>query len=91
MRSSRSRRPGLQLEVTVRKDSLQVGDRNSGPLASFPNKDGGYDYDGLSRYLQQVKIKVSGQDRRHHPAGTGHAVRHRGRMDRTGYWRSTPD
>jgi biopolymer transport protein ExbD len=49
--------PGLQLEVTVRKDSLQVGDRNSGPLASFPNKDGGYDYDGLSRYLQQVKSK----------------------------------
>jgi biopolymer transport protein ExbD len=49
--------PGLQLEVTVRKDTLQVGDRNSGPLAAFPNKDGGYDYDGLSGYLQQVKSK----------------------------------
>jgi biopolymer transport protein ExbD len=49
--------PGLQLEVTVRKDSLQVGDRNSGPLASFPNTDNGYDYEGLSRYLQQVKSK----------------------------------
>ncbi len=49
--------PGLQLEVTVRKDALQVGDRNSGPLAAFPNKDNGYDYDGLSTYLQQVKTK----------------------------------
>jgi biopolymer transport protein ExbD len=49
--------PGLQLEVTVRKDSLQVGDRNSGPLATFPNKNGAYDYDGLSSYLQLVKSK----------------------------------
>jgi biopolymer transport protein ExbD len=49
--------PGLQLEVTVRRDTLQVGDRNSGPLAAFPNKDNGYDFDGLSTYLQQVKSK----------------------------------
>ncbi len=49
--------PGLQLEVTVRRDSLQVGDRNSGPLDSFPNKNGAYDYDGLSQYLQLVKSK----------------------------------
>ena len=49
--------PGLQLEVTVRKDTLQVGDRNSGPLAAFPNKDNAYDFDGLSSYLQQVKSK----------------------------------
>src|SRR5579862_617791 len=49
--------PGLQLEVTVRKDLLQVSDRNSGPLASFPNKGGSYDYDGLSSYLQLVKSK----------------------------------
>ena len=49
--------PGLQLEVTVRKDLLQVSDRNSGPLATFPNKAGDYDYDGLSSYLQLVKSK----------------------------------
>jgi biopolymer transport protein ExbD len=49
--------PGLQLEVTVRRDALQVGDRNSGPLATFPNKNGGYDYDGLAQYLQLVKSK----------------------------------
>ncbi|HEX4024754.1 MAG TPA: biopolymer transporter ExbD [Steroidobacteraceae bacterium] len=49
--------PGLQLEVTVRANSLQVGDRNSGPLATFMNKNGAYDYDGLSQYLQLVKSK----------------------------------
>src|ERR1700687_2873007 len=49
--------PGLQLEVTVRKGTLQVDDRNSGPLASFPNKINAYDFDGLSAYLQQVKSK----------------------------------
>src|SRR6202790_5452388 len=40
--------PGLQLEVLVRKDSLQVADRNSGPLATLPNhaSAGGYDYEG---------------------------------------------
>ena len=49
--------PGLQLEVVVRKDSLQVEDRNSGPLASFPSHDGAYDYEGLSLYLERVKSK----------------------------------
>jgi biopolymer transport protein ExbD len=49
--------PGLQLEVIVRKDSLLVSDRNSGPLAPFPNQNGSYDLDGLSRYLQEVKSK----------------------------------
>jgi len=49
--------PGLQLEVIVRKDSLVVSDRNSGPLAPFPNKSGTYDFDGLSHYLQEVKSK----------------------------------
>jgi biopolymer transport protein ExbD len=49
--------PGLQLEVVVRKDSLLVDDRNSGPLASFPSHDGVYDYEALSSYLQQVKSR----------------------------------
>jgi biopolymer transport protein ExbD len=47
--------PGLQLEVVVRRDALMTDDRNSGPLATFPNRDGAYDYDALSNYLQQVK------------------------------------
>jgi biopolymer transport protein ExbD len=49
--------PGLQLEVVVRKDLLLVDDRNSGPLATFPNKEGAYDYQALTDYLQRVKSK----------------------------------
>jgi biopolymer transport protein ExbD len=49
--------PGLQLEVMVRKDLLQVADRNSGPLATLPNTPTGYNYDGLTDYLKRVKAK----------------------------------
>jgi biopolymer transport protein ExbD len=49
--------PGLILEVLVRKDMLQVADRNTGPLATFPNSAAGYDLEGLSTYLQRVKAK----------------------------------
>jgi biopolymer transport protein ExbD len=49
--------PGLQLEVMVRKNLLQVADRNSGPLATIPNNDKGYDYDALTEYLKRVKAK----------------------------------
>jgi biopolymer transport protein ExbD len=48
---------GLQLEVLVRKDSIQIADRNSGPLGTLPNVAGGYDYDGLTNYLKRVKAK----------------------------------
>ena len=49
--------PGLQLEVMVRKDLLQVADRNTGPLATFPNVASGYDYDNLTEYLKRVKAR----------------------------------
>lgn len=49
--------PGLQLEVMVRKDLLQVADRNTGPLATFPNTASGYDYDNLTEYPKRVKAK----------------------------------
>src|SRR5215510_13304847 len=49
--------PGLVIEVMVRKDLLQVADRNSGPLATLPNKAEGYDYEGLTGYLKRVKEK----------------------------------
>jgi biopolymer transport protein ExbD len=49
--------PGLQIEVMVRKSLLQVADRNTGPLATFPNNATGYDYDGLTDYLKRVKAK----------------------------------
>jgi biopolymer transport protein ExbD len=49
--------PGLVLEVMVRKDLLQVSDRNTGPLATLPNTASGYDYDALTEYLKRVKAK----------------------------------
>jgi len=49
--------PGLQLEVLVRKDLIQVADRNSGPLATMPNVQSGYDYNTLTDYLKRVKAK----------------------------------
>jgi biopolymer transport protein ExbD len=49
--------PGLQLEVMVRKQLLQVADRNSGPLATIPNTATGYDYDALAEYLKRVKAR----------------------------------
>ena len=48
---------GLQLEVMVRRDLLQVADRNSGPLATIPNTQAGYDYGALTDYLKRVKAK----------------------------------
>lgn len=49
--------PGLKLEVIVRKDLLQVADRETGPLRTLPNKPEGYDLVGLSDYLQFVKSR----------------------------------
>src|SRR6188472_2122371 len=49
--------PGLQIEVMVRKNLIQVADRNSGPLATLPNSAQGYDYEGLTAYLKRVKEK----------------------------------
>jgi biopolymer transport protein ExbD len=49
--------PGLQIEVMVRKDLLQVADRNSGPLATLPNTAAGSNYDGLTEYLKRIKAK----------------------------------
>ena len=49
--------PGLQIEVMVRKNLLQVADRNTGPLATLPNIASGPDYDGLTEYLKRVKAK----------------------------------
>ena len=48
---------GLQLEVIVRKNSIEIADRNSGVLRTLPMKDGDYDYVGLSEFLQFVKSK----------------------------------
>ena len=49
--------PDLVLEVMVRKDQLEVADRNTGPLKTLPNTGQGYDYAGLTDYLKQVKAQ----------------------------------
>ena len=47
----------LQLEVLVAPNQLTVADRNTGPLKQLPNTAQGYDYDGLTDFLKQVKAK----------------------------------
>jgi biopolymer transport protein ExbD len=49
---------GLQLEVVVRKDRIQVVDRITGTeLKGLPSTERGYDFVGLSEFLQLVKSK----------------------------------
>ncbi len=46
----------FQLEIIVRKDKLEIGDRNQGLLGIYPNsEDGAYDYDALSNELSELK------------------------------------
>jgi biopolymer transport protein ExbD len=49
--------PGLELEVILRQNMVQVADKKTGPLATFPRaqSDGPYDLKALSEYLQVVK------------------------------------
>ena len=48
---------GLQLEVIVRPDRIEVADRRTGILKSLPSPPSGYDLAGLSEYLKAVKAK----------------------------------
>jgi biopolymer transport protein ExbD len=45
----------FQLEVIVRADKIEVGDRNVGALGVYPNTQGGYDYESLSTKLTEIK------------------------------------
>ena len=47
--------PKFQLEGTVRKDGLEVGERTNGLLTRLPRDGEGYDLRGLASYLQRVK------------------------------------
>jgi len=47
----------LQLEVTIRKDSLDVSDRNGGLIQRINNKSGTYDFKGLNEILKQLKVR----------------------------------
>ena len=48
---------GLQLEVIVRKDRIDVADRGTGLLKSLSVNGAKYDFVGLSQFLQLVKSK----------------------------------
>ncbi|NNC77578.1 MAG: biopolymer transporter ExbD [Woeseiaceae bacterium] len=46
----------FQLEVIVRKDKIEIGDRNQGLLGVYPNaEDGEYDFDAMSVKLSELK------------------------------------
>ena len=45
----------FQLEVIVRTDKIEIGDRNQGLLGIYPNTEAGYDYEALSTKLSELK------------------------------------
>ena len=46
----------FQLEIIVRQDKIEVGDRNQGLLGIYPNSDdGSYDYEALAEKLAELK------------------------------------
>lgn len=47
--------PEFALEVIVRQDLIQVGDRNAGVLKQFAKVDDQYDLQALTEYLKRVK------------------------------------
>ncbi|MDH3861642.1 MAG: biopolymer transporter ExbD, partial [Gammaproteobacteria bacterium] len=45
----------FQLEIIVRQDKIEVGDRNQGLLGIYPNSEEGYDYVALADKLLELK------------------------------------
>ena len=45
----------FQLEIIVRSNKIEVGDRNQGLLGIYANTEDGYDYSALSDKLSQLK------------------------------------
>ena len=45
----------FQLEVIIRSDKIEVGDRNQGLLGIYPKTDDGYDYDAVGNKLAELK------------------------------------
>jgi biopolymer transport protein ExbD len=54
--SSNETKQELQLEVTIRKDALEVGDRHSGLIKRIDNVKG-YDFKTLSEVMKQIKSR----------------------------------
>jgi biopolymer transport protein ExbD len=49
--------PEFDLEVIVRKDSIEVGDRSGGLIKRLPLTATGYDFEQLSQLLRQIKAR----------------------------------
>jgi len=47
----------LQLEVVIRPDALEVGDRIGGLIQRIANTGTGYDYGTLSQLMEQIKTR----------------------------------
>ena len=45
----------FQLEIIVRQDKIEIGDRNQGLLGIYPNGEGGYDFVALAEKLVELK------------------------------------
>ncbi|MEM1174765.1 MAG: biopolymer transporter ExbD [Pseudomonadota bacterium] len=45
----------FQLEITVRQDRIEVGDRNQGALGIYDNTEDGYNFDAVSDKLAEIK------------------------------------
>ena len=45
----------LQLEITIRKDALEIGERSRGVIKRLPLTARGQDYKALSQILQDIK------------------------------------
>jgi biopolymer transport protein ExbD len=51
----------LQLEVVIRRDALEIGDRIGGLLRRVENTSKGYDFQTLSSLMQQLKARYPGK------------------------------
>ena len=54
--SSLDTKQELQLEITIRRDALEVGDRRTGLIKRIDNAKG-YDYKTLSEVMKQIKAR----------------------------------
>ena len=45
----------FELEIIVREEKIEVGDRNQGLLGVYASNDDGYDYDALATKLSELK------------------------------------
>jgi len=56
--SNQQKPVGLQLEVIIRHDSLEVADRNAGLLKHIDNNTHGYNFKALSNTLRSIKVQA---------------------------------